>query len=66
MTKKLNFFYLHTLKLWGTGALQITGGSTELALTPHLLNPILESFPLFYKTRKQTSSSDTNQIKMPL
>lgn len=65
MTKEPDLFYLHFLKPWGTGAPQTTGGTAELALTS-LLNHVIASFPSFFKTRKQTSSSNTNQIKMPL
>lgn len=66
MTTESDLFYLHSLKPWGTGAPQTTGGTTEPTSTHLLLSHILGAFPLFYKTRKQTSSSNTNQIKMPL
>lgn len=61
MTAELDLFYLHSCKPWGTGAPQTTEGATELALTCLLLNHILESFPLYYKTWKQISSSNINQ-----
>lgn len=64
MTKESDLFYLYFLKPWGAGAPQTTGGTAEFTSTC-LLSHVIASFPLFFKTWKQTSSSNTNQIKMP-
>lgn len=60
MTKESDLFYLDFLNSLGVGASQTVGRTTDSS------HPVLASFSLLCKAWKQTYSSNTNRIKMPL